>query len=290
MGRKTRRCWAPLYLLGLLGPGDRKSLQPMAERPGLSGHDQLQHFIASPAWDDAPLWAELAHQADALLGGSDALLVIDDTALPKQGTHSVGVARQYCGALGKKANCQSLVSLTLARHEVLLPLGLRLFLPEEWSADATRCARAGVPEVERTPRSKGEIALGELNRLREAGVQFGTVLADAGYGSSAAFHARDERGLRWAVGILRIQKVYATNVTLVPPPGRARKLVPNQDRAGPGLRATRAGRPRAALRRLSGSARPAPRSGARRDRHLTAWARAAHPGGTVPTSGWHWTR
>src|SRR4051794_20223216 len=145
LGRKTRRHWAPLYLRGLLGPGDRKSLQPMAERLGLSGHDQLQHFIASPAWDDAPLWSELARQADRLLGGSDALLVIDDTALPKQGTHSVGVARQYCGALGKKANCQSLVSLTLARDEVPLPLGLRLFLPEEWTGDAARCARTGVP-------------------------------------------------------------------------------------------------------------------------------------------------
>ncbi|SEP51315.1 DDE superfamily endonuclease [Methylobacterium sp. ap11] len=96
----------------------------MAERLGLSGHDQLQHFITSPVWDDAPLWSELARQGDGLLGGSDALLVIDDTALPKQGTHSVGVARQYCGALGKKANCQSLVSLTLARDEV--PLGLVL--------------------------------------------------------------------------------------------------------------------------------------------------------------------
>ncbi len=80
-----------------------------------------------------------------MMGGPDTLLVIDDTALPKQGTHSVGVARQYCGALGKKANCQSLVSLTLARNEVPLPLGLRLFLPEEWTSDVERCARAGVP-------------------------------------------------------------------------------------------------------------------------------------------------
>jgi SRSO17 transposase len=230
MGRKTRRQWAPLYLRGLLGPGDRKSLQPMAERLGLSGHDQLQHFIASPAWDDAPLWIELARQADQMLGGPDALLVIDDTALPKQGTHSVGVARQYCGALGKKASCQSLVSLTLARDEVPLPLGLRLFLPEEWTSDPARCARAGVPETACEARSKGEIALCELDSLRKAGVQFGTVLADAGYGSSAAFrHALDERGLRWAVGILRTQKVYATDVALVPPPGRARKLVPDQD-------------------------------------------------------------
>jgi SRSO17 transposase len=84
MGRKTRRSWAPLYLRGLLGPGERKSLQPMAMRLGLSGHDQLQHFIASPAWDDAPLWAVLAHEADRLVGGPDAYLVIDDTALQKR--------------------------------------------------------------------------------------------------------------------------------------------------------------------------------------------------------------
>ena len=101
MGRKTRRTWAPLYLRGLLGPGERKSMQPMAARLGLSGHDQLQQFIASPAWDDAPLWTVLAHEADRLVGGVGAYLVVDDTALPKKGTLSVGVARQYCGQLGK---------------------------------------------------------------------------------------------------------------------------------------------------------------------------------------------
>ena len=84
MGRKTRRTWAPLYLRGLLGPGERKSLQPMAARLGLSGQDQPQHFIASPTWDDAPLWTVLAHEADRLVGGPDAYLVIDDTALPKK--------------------------------------------------------------------------------------------------------------------------------------------------------------------------------------------------------------
>ena len=102
MGRKTRRGWAPLYLRGLLGPGERKSLQPMAARLGLSGHDQLHHFISSPAWDDAPLWTALAREADRLVGGPEAVLVVDDTALPKKGTLSVGVARQYCGQLGRR--------------------------------------------------------------------------------------------------------------------------------------------------------------------------------------------
>src|SRR3712207_4888604 len=139
LGRKTRRTWAPLYLRGLLGPGERKSLQPMAARLGLSGHDQLHHFIASPAWDDGPLWTVLATAADRLVGGPDAVLVIDDTALPKKGELSVGVARQYCGAVGKRANCQALVSLTLAQGEVPIPVGLHLFLPQEWTSDPERC-------------------------------------------------------------------------------------------------------------------------------------------------------
>jgi SRSO17 transposase len=231
MGRKTRRGWAPLYLRGLLGPGERKSLQPMAARLGLSGHDQLHHFISSPAWDDAPLWRVLAERADRLVGGPGAALVIDDTALPKKGTLSVGVARQYCGQLGKKASCQALVSLTLARDEVPVPVALRLFLPERWTGDPERCAAAGVPEAEVVARSKGEIALAELDRLRAAGARFGTVLAEAGYGASAAFRrGLDERGLAWAVGIPRNQKVYGAGVRLVPPAGRrARRPVPDEE-------------------------------------------------------------
>src|ERR687894_2315623 len=163
MGRKTRRTWAPLYLRGLLGPGERKSLQPMAARLGLSGHDQLHHFITSPAWDDGPLWRVLAERADRLLGGPGAVLAIDDTALPKKGELSVGVARQYCGALGKRANCQALVSPTLARGEVPIPVGLRLFLPQEWTSDPERCARAGVPAAEGVARSKGENAPAALD-------------------------------------------------------------------------------------------------------------------------------
>ena len=231
LGHKKRRAWAPLYLRGLLGPSERKSLQPMAASLGLSGHDQLQHFIASPAWDDAPLWRVLAEQADRLVGGPQAALVIDDTALPKKGTLSVGVARQYCGQLGKQANCQALVSLTLAGREVPVPVGLRLFLPEEWTADPERCAAAGVPDDEMVARTKGEIALAELDRLIDAGVRFGVVLADAGYGASAAFRqGLSERGLTWAVGIPRNQKVYGADVQLVPPqPARKRRPAPDQE-------------------------------------------------------------
>src|SRR3712207_3699776 len=205
----------------------------MAARLGLSGHDQLHHFITSPAWDDGPLWRVLAERADRLVGGPGAALVIDGTALPKKGALSVGVARQYCGQLGKKASCQALASLTLARGEVPVPVGLRLFLPDEWTRDPDRCARAGVPEAEAAPRSKGEIALAELDRVRAAGVRFGMVLADAGFGASAAFrHGLDERHVLWAVGIPRTQKVYTTAVRLRWPRGArgrpGKKPVPSE--------------------------------------------------------------
>src|SRR5689334_8960562 len=132
-GRSTRRKMAPLYVRGLLGSGGRKSVQPMAERLGLSSHDQLHHFISSPAWDDAPLWRVLAEEVDRQVGGEDAVLVVDDVGVAKKGDLSVGVARQYCGELGKVANCQVLVTLSLARGEVPLPVGLRLFLPSAWT-------------------------------------------------------------------------------------------------------------------------------------------------------------
>lgn len=185
MGRSTRRRWGPLYVRGLLGPDGPKSIQPIAARLGLSGHDQLHHFVSSAAWDDAPLWRVLAEQADRLVGGTDAVLVVDDTGVPKKGTLSVGVAPQYCGELGKQANCQSLVSLTLARHEVPVPVGLRLFLPKTWTDAPARCAAAGVPETKCEPRTKPEIALAEIDRVITAGMRFGCVLADAGYGLSA---------------------------------------------------------------------------------------------------------
>src|ERR1700759_2827916 len=137
---------APLYVRGLLGSGGRQSGQPMAERLGLSSHDPLHHFISSVAWDDAPLWHVLAEEVDRQVGGEGAVLVVDDSALPKKGDLSVGVARQYCGELGKVANCQVRVSLSLARGEVPLPVGLRLFLPTAWTDDAERFEAAGVPE------------------------------------------------------------------------------------------------------------------------------------------------
>ncbi len=224
MGRSTRRRWGPLYVRGLLGPDGPKSVQPIAARLGLRGHDQLHHFVSSPAWEDAPLWRVLAGRADALVGGDDAVLVVDDTAIPKKGTLSVGVAAQYCGELGKQANCQSLVSLTLARGEVPVPIGLRLFLPKSWTDDSVRCAGAGVPDAARAALTKPEIARAEIDRVIAAGARFGCVLADAGYGISSPFRqGLSARGLVWSVGIPRTQKVYTTEATAIwPKAGRGR--------------------------------------------------------------------
>lgn len=211
---KKRRHWAPIYLRGLLLPGERKSIEPLAARVA-PGHDQeLRHFISESSWDQEDIERVLWDKADALVGGDDAFLIIDDTALPKKGAESVGVAHQYCGALGKQANCQSLVSVTLAKDDVPLPVALRLYLPEVWANDRKRRARVGVPE-EIEFRPKWRIALDEVRRLKLEGVRFGTVLADAGYGVCAAFrHGLSAEQLLWAVGIISEQKLYPTNATV----------------------------------------------------------------------------
>jgi SRSO17 transposase len=232
LGHKARRQMCPLYVSGLIGPGDRKSIQPMARRLALGECDQLHHFIAAGVWDATPVETELLVQADRLVGGIDAVLVVDDTAIPKKGTHSVGVAAQYASALGKTANCQTLVSLTLAGGEVPVMLALRLFLPESWTSNRARLERAGVPAEYRTARTKLEIALAEIDRIIAAGVRFGCVLADAGYGMSALFRqGLTARKLTWAVGIPRHLKVYPADVRMVWPVAkrgrRRRRQVPN---------------------------------------------------------------
>lgn len=225
--RSEQRCWAPLYLQGLLGPGARKSVEPMAERVCPGQAQQLHHFVSTSSWPIAPLEQVLRKTADALVGGKDAVLIVDDAALPKQGKHSVGVKRQHCGVLGKQANCQVLVSLTLAHKEVPVPIALRLYLPEDWAQDQARRAAAKVPESI-TFEAKGDIALTQIDAALADGVRFGMVLADAGYGSSATFRAGlTQRGLRWAVGVQPTQKVYPADVELSmpaqPPVGRPSK-------------------------------------------------------------------
>ena len=220
LGHKTRRRMCPVYISGLIGPGDRKSIQPMAERIALGAYDQLHHFVCKGVWNMAPVETELLIQADKLVGGRDAVLVIDDTAVLKKGTHSVGVAPQYCSALGKIANCQTLVSLTLAHGEVPVMAAMRLFLPESWTDDRARLKRAGVPVEYRAARTKPEVAA-EIDRVIAAGVRFGCIVADAGYGLSARFRqGLTARKLSWAVGIPRHVKVYPADVQMIRPVAR----------------------------------------------------------------------
>src|SRR5215218_5989156 len=127
LSREAQRRWAVVYLKGLIVPGERKSVEPLAARAAPGSAGQLHHLIGGSPWATGPLEAVLAREADRLVAGPDAALAVDDTALPKPGRHSVGAARQYRGAPGKRANRQVLVSLTLARAEVPVAVGLRLF-------------------------------------------------------------------------------------------------------------------------------------------------------------------
>jgi SRSO17 transposase len=218
LSHPARRRMCPLYIAGLIGPGDRKSVQPMAARAGEVGYDQLHHFVSAGIWDSAPLEAALLREADRLVGDEKGFLVIDDTALPKKGQHSVGVAPQYASSLGKTSNCQSLVSVTLASREVPVMVGLRLFLPETWTGDPERMTRARVPKDRQVARTKLEIAIEEIDRVVASGARFGCVRAVSGYGSSGAFRqALSERGLLWAVGLSRRQNVYPADVALIFP-------------------------------------------------------------------------
>ncbi|BDP43610.1 DDE transposase (plasmid) [Deinococcus aetherius] len=199
---KQRAC-LPKYLRGLLAPLERKSTEPIAEHVGLP-YQRLHHFLNVSPWETDPLDRLLAESAQSLCGGKNSVLIIDDTALPKSGEHSVGVAHQYCGALGKLANCQALVTLTLADQRVFAPLGMRLLDLQ-------------------TYKSKADLALEELDRVRAQGVTFRVVLADAGYGVSKEFRqALTTRGLTWAVGIVGHQKVFGEHVTVHDPPPKAK--------------------------------------------------------------------
>ena len=232
----VQRRWAPQYFRGLFGRSARKSIQPLARNLAIENPQNLHHFVNEASWDTAPLETLLARQAQDQVGGEGSLLIVDDMTLLKQGRHSVGVARQYSGRAGKRENCQALVSLTLAKREVPIPVALRLFLPEEWTSDPDRCDAAGVPAERREHHTKGMISVNEIDRVLAAGVQPEVVVADAGYGNSADFrHALSERGLLWPVGVPKSQKVYPASVELewpeAKPVGRPRKHpVPTEER------------------------------------------------------------
>ena len=209
--RPRQRAWCGVYLAGLLLDGERKSIEPISRRvplpatlAGTSDPDQgLQQFVSQSSWEAGAV----ARRYRALLAKTFAdqagVFVLDDTTFPKAGSHSVGVQRQYCGALGKKASCQAAVSLHYVGKEGHLPLAMRLFLPESWLAEPPRLDEAGVPADQRRSLSKGEIALELLDTVRAEDVLPGSVIVgDSGYGVSGPLRAGlAQRGLHYVLGV-----------------------------------------------------------------------------------------
>src|SRR5436309_2473778 len=195
------------YVAALCLPGERKSVEPMAARFDprhvRARHQSMHHLVANAGWDDAAV-LRVARELvlDAMeRHGAVAAWIIDDTAFPKKGRHSVGVAHQYCGALGKQENCQVAVTVTLANEAVSIPAAYTLYLPESWAGDVRRRRATGVPDVV-TFRTKGQIALEQIASLRREGVPMAPVLADAGYGVVTAW--RDQLTLQeipYVVGV-----------------------------------------------------------------------------------------
>jgi SRSO17 transposase len=207
LGDPRRRGPMTSYCTGLLMPADRKSVEPMAaltapERTAAQ-HQSLLHFVGKGDWSDADVLAKVReHVVPAIeKHGAISAWIIDDTGFPKKGRHSVGVARQYCGQLGKQDNCQVAVSLSIANAHASLPVAYALYLPESWADDRQRRDKAGVPE-DVTFRTKPEIALEQIEWAMRAGVPRGDVIADAGYGAETKFRTRlTELGLRYVVGV-----------------------------------------------------------------------------------------
>jgi SRSO17 transposase len=195
------------YCAGLLLPGERKSVEPMAAltAPARTApkHQSLLHFVANAPWSDEAVLAKIRHtvlpRIEAL--GAIEASIVDDTGFPKKGKHSVGVARQYCGQLGKQDNCQTVVSLSIANHHASLPIAHRLYLPESWANDPDRRSKAKVPP-DVVFKTKPQIALDQIKTAHAAGVPLGTVLADAGYGNGSEFRAGvTALGLHYVMGV-----------------------------------------------------------------------------------------
>jgi SRSO17 transposase len=197
-GRRAHRTYASRYLQGLLNDSERKSMQPMLGRLSDPGSYQgLQHFITHSAWEARPFW----HRLRELIPIRRGILAIDDTGLPKQGTASVGVQRQYCGALGKVANCQVAVSTALIADGLAWLTSLELYLPENWATDDDQRARAQIPRGIAF-REKWRMAVAHVRTVLHAGFTLEAVVADAAYGISAKFRAALERlGVAYVVAV-----------------------------------------------------------------------------------------
>lgn len=217
LGHADRNAGLRGYCTGLMSPLSRKSVEPMAAHVDpmkvRSRHQSLHHFVADASWSDEQMLLRVSQWVVPLMDFSDGgWWIIDDTGFPKQGRHSVAVARQYCGMLGKQDNCQVAVSVSLACEAASVPVAWQLYLPKEWADEPARCAKAGVPQMLQFA-TKPQIALRQIEHLMDQGAPRHCVLADAGYGIDTAFRARlSELGLRYAVGV--------TGSVTVWPPGR----------------------------------------------------------------------
>jgi SRSO17 transposase len=209
------------YCVGLMLPGERKSVEPMAAKTApartSAQHQSLLHFVGVAAWSDEKVLTKVCEMVvpEIERHGAIQAWIIDDTGFPKQGSHSVGVARQYCGQLGKKENCQVAVSLSIANHHASLPVAYRLYLPQDWAQDSERRDKAGVPE-NICFMTKPEIALEQLRWACEAGLPRGVILADSAYGSDGKFRT----GIT-ALGLTYVASIQAQ--ALVWLPGSSRK-------------------------------------------------------------------
>jgi len=219
LGHRDRHDPLRAYVTGLCLPGDRKSIEPMAARVDprhvRSRHQSMHHFIADAPWDAAAVLrvARAWVLRPMVRHGPVAAWIVDDTGFPKKGQHSVGVARQYCGVLGKQDNCQVAVSVSVANEAVSLPVAYQLYLPESWAGDRRRRRAVGIPDAV-TFQPKWQIALGQIQTLQAEGLPRAPVLADAGYGDTTAFReALTTAGLPYVVGVKKETTAW--------PPGKA---------------------------------------------------------------------
>jgi SRSO17 transposase len=233
------------YCTGLLLPGERKSVEPMAAKLAPNNvrrmHQSLHHVVADAPWDDeAVLDRCLDFVLPAMLGQEPVVAwVVDDTGFPKKGQESVGVARQYCGQVGKQDNCRVAVSLSVTTEKASMPVAFRLYLPETWTKDRKRRKKTGVPE-EIQFQIKTEIALNQIQRARERGIPQGVVLADAGYGNDTSFRmALTEMELTYVMGVQSTVTVWKPGEEPKPAParqgntGRPRKLLQRDSKHQP---------------------------------------------------------
>lgn len=240
LGHADRRAGLSGYCTGLMLPLSRKSVEPMAARVdplhASARHQALHHFVAKSEWSDSTVMARVRDWVLPALGlDSGRYWIVDDTGFPKKGKHSVGVARQYCGQLGKQDNCQVAVSLSLVSVQGSLPIAYQLYLPKDWASDSVRRETAGVPK-DIAFSTKPEIALTQIRQAIDQGVPMGVVLADAGYGDETAF--RDgitALGMLYAVGIRPGTTVWAPGTAPLPPKAwSGRGIRPTKLRREPG--------------------------------------------------------